>query len=115
MHPDSHPRYGLIDCSNGMSGELLRVMTLCAGSGCTVVWTGGSSSSAKSQPSSTRSTDNDSKRPVRLEAAPRVLSGLMGILYGYTATPFSGQGVLVSGSGNRSIRLSAGNQRIQSP
>src|SRR5688572_25068487 len=104
-----------MDWSNGMSGELLRVITLCAGSGCTVVWTGGSSSSAMPQPSSTRSTDSDSNRPVRLEAAPRVLSGLTGILYGYTATPFSGQGVAVSGSGNRSMRLSAGNHRTQSP
>src|SRR5262245_25759986 len=83
-----------MDWSKGMSGELLRVMTLAGGSGWTVVWLGGSSSSGLPLPSPTRSTASASKWPVRFEIAPRVLSGVMAGLYGYTAPPPPGQAPL---------------------
>src|SRR5262245_7210716 len=71
MQPCSHPRYGLIDWSNEMSGELLREMIERDGSGCTIVASGGSSSSRLPQPSSTASERVDSKRPSGFDTAPR--------------------------------------------
>jgi hypothetical protein len=52
MQPCSQPRYGLIERSNEMSGESLRVMILRVASTVTVVLNGGGSSSSACQPSS---------------------------------------------------------------
>src|SRR4029453_12870661 len=53
-----------------MSGELLREMIERAGSGCTIVASGGSSSSRLPQPSSTASARVDSKRPSGFDTPP---------------------------------------------
>ena len=63
--------WGLIDWSNEMSGEVLREMIERAGSGCTIVASGGGSSSRLPHPSSMTSARVDSKRPAGLETAPR--------------------------------------------
>ena len=54
-----------------MSGESLREMIERAGSGCTIVASGGSSSSRLPHPSSTASPRVDSKRPAGFDTAPR--------------------------------------------
>src|SRR5919112_6223088 len=54
-----------------MSGDLLREMIERAGSGCTIVASGGNSSSRLPQPSSTASLRVDSKRPAGFDTAPR--------------------------------------------
>src|SRR6266853_1096008 len=64
-----HPRYGLIDCSKGMSGESLWLMTVRARSGSSVVAML-SGSASRYQPSSTASSFCRSKRPGGLESAP---------------------------------------------
>src|SRR4051812_6718997 len=76
MQPCSHPRYGLIDCVNGTSGETLREMIVFARSIVTCVLSAGSSSSGGVfQPSSIDSRATCSKRPSGLMAAPRPLLG----------------------------------------
>ncbi len=47
MQPCSQPRYGLIDCSNAMSGESLRAMIVRAGSTWTSVRGGAGASSVE--------------------------------------------------------------------
>src|SRR5262245_13053742 len=69
MQPCSQPRYGLIDWSNEISGDLLREMIERAGS--TVVASGGNSSSRLPHPSSTASVRVDSNRPAGFDTAPR--------------------------------------------
>src|SRR6476646_5896204 len=59
-----------------MSGESLREMIERAGSGCTMVASGGNSSSRLPQPSSTASERVDSKRPSGFETAPRPVRAL---------------------------------------
>src|ERR1044071_10169101 len=54
-----------------MSGESLREMIERAGSGCTIVASGGNSSARLPQPSSIASERVDSKRPSGFETAPR--------------------------------------------
>ena len=70
MQPWLHPRYGLIERSKPTSGLWLRAMIVRDFIGCSSVfsWPGSSSSP---QPSSNASLVLDSKRPVRLDFAPR--------------------------------------------
>ncbi len=80
MQPCSQPRYGLSDTPNGISGDWLRLRIERARSMETVVCNrGGASGSccptSGCQPSSTRVRSSRSKRPCRLEVAPRPLRG----------------------------------------
>src|SRR4051812_37813198 len=75
MHPCSHPRYGLIDCSKPMSGESFVVRTPLARSACTLVATLSGASSC-TQPSSTASIPVRSKRPAGFDSEPRPFSGV---------------------------------------
>src|SRR6266481_1778384 len=70
MQPCSQPRYGLIERSNGMSGDVLRVMTLRAVSIATSVLNGGSSSIDR-QPSSNATRTRGSNLPEAFVRAPR--------------------------------------------
>src|SRR6266436_6859487 len=70
MQPCSQPRYGLIERSNGMSGDVLRVMTLRAVSIATSVLNGGSSS-IDCQPSSNATRTRGSNLPEAFVRAPR--------------------------------------------
>src|SRR5262249_23855210 len=74
MQPCSQPRYGLIERSNGISGEVLRVMTLRAVSIATSVLNGGSSS-IDSQPSSNVTAICGSKLPEAFVSAQRPRPG----------------------------------------
>lgn len=60
-----------MDWSKGISGDWLRVMMERAGSGCTVVASGGKGSSRLPQPSSVATSRVDSNRPAGLATAPR--------------------------------------------
>src|SRR6186713_2652028 len=90
MHPCSHPRYGLIDCSKPMSGESLVLMTPFARSACTLVATL-SGASSRSHPSSTASIPVRSNRPAGFDSEPRPFNGVFprivrvtGKLYAHT-------------------------------
>src|SRR3990167_2600998 len=73
MQPCSQPRYGLMDRSNGKSGEVLRVMMVLAVSIRTSVpWVGGTS---WYQPSSSATLTVGAKRLCRLVAVPRPRGG----------------------------------------
>ena len=77
MQPCSQPRYGLIERSNGMSGEVLRVMMLRGRSMLTSVRTSDGSSSI-SQPSCSTTFRTGSNRPDRFEAAARARKRWLG-------------------------------------
>src|SRR5437763_15044635 len=70
MQPCSQPRYGLIERSKEISGELLRVMILRVESRLTLVLNGGNSSKF-CQPSSNAMRARGSYRPDALDCAPR--------------------------------------------
>ena len=83
---------GVIERSNPMSGESLRVMTLREVSSDTVVLKGGRSSRL-CQPSSKATRASASNRPLALDCAPRPRRRLLSI-----ATASSGKGVAPAGS-----------------
>ncbi len=83
MQPCSQPRYGLIDCVKGMSGESLREMMLRAASGRTSVAME-SGTDSWNQPSSTGAWVVVANRPAGLMVAPRPFNTpSMAILYRY--------------------------------
>src|SRR6185369_17709920 len=103
MHPCSHPRYGLIDCSKPTSGESLVLMTPFARSACTLVATL-SGASSRSHPSSTASIPVRSNRPAGFDSEPRPFNGVFprivrvtGKLYAHTVG--SRQGLLQTSAG----------------
>src|SRR4029079_7250867 len=73
MQPCSQPRYGLMDCSKGTSGESLRAMIERARSSTTIVFTALPPCSSGVQPSSNGERSAVSKRPWICESAPRSL------------------------------------------
>src|SRR5665213_692940 len=75
MQPCSQPRYGLIERSKPMSGELLRAMIVRVASMLSRVCSGAGSGSAEPQPSSNATRSSLSKRPEALVTAPRPLRG----------------------------------------
>src|SRR5436190_2051369 len=105
MQPCSQPRYGLIERSNEMSGESLRVMILRVASAVTVVLNGGSCS-RPCQPSSKATRATGSYRPEAFEAVPRPRrrSRSTPAPWGrgsWTPPPISPAGVEGSGAGGR--------------
>src|SRR3954470_22353321 len=98
MHPCSHPRYGLIDCSKPMSGESFVLMTPFARSGWWLVATLSGTSSGV-HPSSTASIPVRSKRPAGFDSEPRPFSGVFPRIVRvtrklYAHTVYRRQGVL---------------------
>src|SRR5688572_3544672 len=83
-----------------MSGDLLREMTLRAGSAATVVSNGGSSSSSDPQPSSTTCVRVDSKRPSGFDTAPRPARapGRMGVVMPVLYIETAAKGSRLTGS-----------------
>src|SRR5512139_2613993 len=110
MQPCSHPRYGLIERSNPMSGDSLRVMMERATSCVTAVASGGrvSSSASSRTASGSGARSTDSKRWARFETAPRPLrASASGTV---TATTGSSPGIRWTGSsaevpGKRALHL----------
>src|SRR5688500_10249205 len=95
MQPCSQPRYGLIDRSKPMSGDVLREMMVLGCSIVTVVRSGGASPSMSSAASSQSPSRTRSADPVRvgrrLVGAPRPEIGGRGLVDSTGADYASGE------------------------
>src|SRR5271154_4508834 len=114
MQPCSQPRYGLMDCENGTSGEALRAMIVRVGSIRISVSgrrSGGASSPAASGSGASATVTTAWYRDGRFESAPRPVIRRF-ILYEYTA--IGGLSTDGYGAPNRSSRRNPGNSRAHS-